>query len=74
MFESVNIKSNKIRKIGYEFVSSRMFIDFEDSDPYHTYCRVPLDVFRSFVSASSVDNFYQRYIEGKYECRKYFAR
>lgn len=68
MTEWVNVRSSAIRKIGYDVASSRMYIDFEDSNPYYTYCRVPEDLFRRFVSASSVGSFYHQYIKDKYDC------
>ena len=68
MIEWVNVRSSAIRKIGYDFSSNRMYIDFEDSDPYYTYCGVPEDIFRSFVSAGSVGRYYHHYIKDKYDC------
>ena len=68
MTEWVNVRSSAMRKIGYDVTTSRMYIDFEDSDPYYTYCRVPEDLFRRFVSARSVGSFYHRYIKDKYDC------
>lgn len=68
MTEWVNVRSSAIKKIGYEANTSRMYIDFEDSDPYYTYCRVPEELFRKFISASSVGSFYHRYVKDKYDC------
>lgn len=68
MIEWISVSSTAIRKIGYDSTSSRMYIDFEDSDPYYTYCGVPQHVFKQFVSASSVGRYYHQYIKDKYDC------
>jgi len=68
MIDWISVRSSAIRKIGYDSSSSRMYIDFEDSDPYYTYCRVPEDVFRSFVTARSVGSYYHQYIKDRYDC------
>ena len=68
MINWVNVRSSAIRKIGYEAETSRMYIDFEDSDPYYTYCRVPEHVFQSFVNARSVGRFYHAQIKDNYDC------
>ena len=64
----VNVRSSAIRKIGYEASTSRMYIDFEDSDPYYTFCRVPEHVFREFINARSVGRHYHQYIKDRYDC------
>ncbi|RBP78626.1 KTSC domain-containing protein [Marinomonas rhizomae] len=68
MINWVNVRSSAIRKIGYDASTSRMYIDFEDSDPYYTYCRVPEYVFQEFINASSVGRYYHAYIKDKYDC------
>lgn len=68
MIDWVVVRSSAIRKIGYESLTSRMYIDFEDSDPVYTFCNVPEHVFREFVSARSVGQYYHRYIKDKYDC------
>jgi len=68
MIEWVNVHSTAIRKIGYESSTNHMYIDFEDSDPFYTFCDVPKSVFKEFVSASSVGRYYHRYIKDKYDC------
>lgn len=68
MIDWVNVVSSAIRKIGYDSSTNRMYIDFEDSDPYYTYCRVPENIFRSFVSARSVGSYYHQFIKDKYDC------
>ncbi len=66
--EWVSVRSSAIRKIGYDSATMRMYIDFEDSDPYYSYCRVPEGVFRSFISASSVGRYYHDNIKDQYDC------
>ncbi len=68
MTEWINVRSSAIRKIGYDADTNRMYIDFEDSDPYYTYCRVPESIFRSFVAARSVGSFYHQNIKDRYDC------
>ena len=68
MVDWVHVQSSAIRKIGYEQSTRRMFIDFEDSDPYYTYCGVPKGVFHSFVNAGSVGVYYHQYIKDHYDC------
>jgi len=68
MIEWVSVASTAIRKIGYDSTIQRMYIDFEDSDPYYTYCRVEESIFKQFISASSVGRFYHQYIKDKYDC------
>ncbi|RLW61171.1 MAG: KTSC domain-containing protein [gamma proteobacterium symbiont of Stewartia floridana] len=68
MIEWISVRSRAIRKIGYKSTMNRMHIDFEDSDPYYTYCGVLQHVFQQFVSASSVGRFYQQYIRDQYNC------
>lgn len=68
MIDWVNVRSSAIRKIGYDASVSRMHIDFEDSHPYYTFCRVPEHVFREFISAGSVGRYYHQHIKDKYDC------
>jgi len=68
VIEWIKVRSSAIRKIGYESTSSRMFIDFEDSDPYYTFCKVPSEVFQTFVSSNSVGRHYHSHIKDRYDC------
>lgn len=68
MINWINVSSSAIRKIGYDGITNRMYIDFEDSDPYYTFCNVPESVFRDFISASSVGSYYHRNIKDRYQC------
>ncbi len=68
MIDWVHVRSSAIRKIGYEASTRRMYIDFEDSDPYYTYCGVPEGVYQSFVSARSVGSYYHQHIKDRYDC------
>jgi hypothetical protein len=68
MVNWVNVRSSAIRKIGYEESTNRMYIDFENSEPYYTYCRVPEAIFQYFINASSVGQHYHRFIKDKYDC------
>jgi hypothetical protein len=68
MINWVSVRSSAIRKIGYDSSTNRMYIDFEDSDPYYTYCRVPDNVFKDFINATSVGRYYHAYIKDRYDC------
>lgn len=68
MIDWVSVRSSAIRKIGYDASTSLMYIDFEDSDPYYTFYRVPEYVFREFISARSVGRYYHQYIKDRYSC------
>lgn len=68
MIDWVNVRSSAIRKIGYDASTNRMYIDFEDSDPYYTFCRVPEQVFREFINSRSVGRHYHQYIKDRYDC------
>jgi len=68
MINWISVRSSAIRKIGYDSSQNKMYIDFEDSDPYYTYCRVPDHIFQAFVSAGSVGSYYHQYIKDQYDC------
>ena len=68
MIDWVNVRSSAIRKIGYDASTSRMYIDFEDSDPHYTFCRVPEQVFREFINARSVGRHFHQHIKDRYDC------
>jgi len=48
MVKWVSVNSTAIRKVGYDSSIRKLYIDFEDSDPYYTYCGVPQHVFEQF--------------------------
>ncbi len=68
MIEWIKVKSSAIRKIGYDSVAMQMYIDFEDSDPYYSYCNVSQEVLTSFIKSSSVGRYYHAHIKGQYGC------
>lgn len=68
MAEWIAVRSSAIRKIGYDAATMQLYIDFEDSDPLYTYCRVPEKVFSEFVRARSVGCYYHRHIKDRYDC------
>lgn len=68
MAEWINVRSTAIRRIGYDANTMRMYIDFEDSDPVYTFCRVPERVFRDFVRARSIGHYYHQHIKDRYDC------
>ncbi|MCW8908727.1 MAG: KTSC domain-containing protein [Sedimenticola sp.] len=68
MIQWTSVSSTAIRKIGYDPLTRKMYIDFEDSDPYYTFCNVPQHVVKQFISASSVGRFYHQHIKDQYDC------
>lgn len=63
---SVNLRA--IRRIGYDAISSRMFIDFEDSHPIYTFCGVPEAMYHDFINSSSIGRYYHQHIKDRYQC------
>lgn len=68
MTKWINVGSTAIRRIGYDSSSSRLYIDFEDSAPVYTFCRVPEALFEAFIKASSKGRFYHQNIKDRYQC------
>lgn len=68
MAEWVTVRSRAIRAIGYEPETRRMYIDFHDSRPIYVFCEVPEAVFRQFVRAPSIGQYYHRHIRDRYSC------
>lgn len=66
MTEWIHVNSTAIRRVGYNAESMQMFIDFEDSNPVYTFYSVPEHIFRSFVTARSVGQYYHQHIKGRY--------
>ena len=68
MIQWVSVSSTAIRQVGYNSSVNRMYIDFNDSDPYYTYCGVSESLFQQFVSSSSAGRFYHQNIKDQYNC------
>ena len=68
MVKWVSVNSTAIRRIGYDFDMSIMYIDFEGRESDMPYCDVPEELFREFVEARSVANFYNQFIKNVYAC------
>lgn len=66
MTEWIHVNSTAIRRVGYNTESTQMFIDFEDSNPVYTFYSVPEHIFRSFVTARSVGQYYHQHIKDRY--------
>lgn len=66
MTKWIHVNSTAIRRVGYNAESMQMFIDFEDSNPVYTFYSVPEHIFRSFVTARSVGQYYHQHIKGRY--------
>jgi len=68
MIEWVHVRSDAIRRVGYNPATQCMYVDFHESAPQYTFCRVPERVFREFIGAESVGKYYHRYIKDRYQC------
>ncbi|MEZ5493684.1 MAG: KTSC domain-containing protein [Pseudomonadales bacterium] len=68
MITWAKVNSTAIQQIGYEVATRRMYVDFHDSTPQYTFCGVPEEVFRQFVNARSVGQFYHAFIKDRYQC------
>lgn len=68
MSEWVTVNSTAVRKVRYDSQTSRMWIDFENSDPVYTFCDVPESLYQDFINSTSKGRFYNLYIKGKYNC------
>ncbi|WP_415717298.1 KTSC domain-containing protein [Maridesulfovibrio sp.] len=62
------VSSRAISSIGYDENSMQMEIVFTSSGRAYTFCGVPLQVFQSFLNASSKGSFYHQNIKDRYQC------
>ena len=60
-----NTYSSAIRAVDYDHGSQQMQIWFTSGGPY-TFYRVPYSVYADFMSASSMGQYYNQYIRGRY--------
>ncbi len=63
----IQVKSDAINSVGYDPVSMQMKIEFHQGNIYD-FCRVPVHVYKSFINASSIGEYYNDYIKNKYQC------
>ena len=63
----IQVKSDAINAIGYDPDSMKMKIEFQQGNIYD-FCRVPEQVYKSFISAASIGGYYKDYIKDKYPC------
>ena len=58
--------STAIQHVEYDPGSRQMYIWFTSSGHPYTFYRVPYDVYRDFMNASSQGWYYNAYIRGRY--------
>ena len=63
----IPVHSSAILAIGYDPSTSRMKIQFQEGHTYD-FCRVPENIFKSFLAARSIGQYYNTYIRDKYQC------
>jgi len=63
----IQVKSDAINSIGYDPDAMKMKIQFHQGKIYD-FCRVPEHVYKSFINASSICEYYNDYIKDKYQC------
>ncbi|MFL9863766.1 KTSC domain-containing protein [Paraburkholderia fungorum] len=63
----IPVRSSAIRAVGYDAASMRMTILFQQGHTYD-FCRVPDQVYRGLMSASSMGSYYNNFIKDRYHC------
>lgn len=65
--EMIRVNSTAIVAMGYDEISMRMKITFQQGHTYD-FCRVPKHIFEGFLHASSKGNYYNLHIKDRYQC------
>jgi hypothetical protein len=60
----ISVQSSSIRAVDY--VGNHLFVQFHTSDTIYDHPGVPYSVFTAFMNASSMGEYYNRYIRGRY--------
>ena len=63
--EMIPVRSRAIRAVGYDAHSMQMRILFKQGRTYD-FCRVPVQIYRGLMDASSKGTYYNDYIRDKY--------
>lgn len=61
----VKVESSAIASLGYEFLSEKLFVEF-NSGSYYSYDDVPLDVFVELVTADSIGRHFVKNVRNVY--------
>ena len=65
--EMIPVSSRAIRAVGYDKLTQRLRITFEQGDSYD-FCRVPVHIYEGLMRASSKGSFYNDHIRDRYQC------
>jgi hypothetical protein len=63
------ILSTLFVSVGYDHPNQQLELEFKNGTVYR-YQRVPLDIYRGFISSSSASMYFQMHIEGKFRSRQ----
>lgn len=61
-----SVNSSCFSRIGYEYSTNTMWVEFRNSGKIYTYFDFPEDVWEEFSNASSLGRYYNSYIKGRY--------
>lgn len=65
--EMISVRSSAMRAIGYDPITHRMKIRFEQGHTYD-FCAVPQHIFDGLLNAGSKETYYNDYIRDRYQC------
>jgi hypothetical protein len=63
----IPVNSSAMQAVGYDEVTMRMKIMFEQGDVYD-FCGVPLHVYEGLMAAASKGSYYNDHIRDRYRC------
>jgi len=67
--ERKKVSSSRIRSVGYDPATRTLEVEFNSGDIYQ-YSRVPQDVHRRMMAATSIVSFFSDHIEEGYSARR----
>ena len=67
MIEWAYTNTQKINRIGYNREVKAMYIDFVGSEIDSAYVGVPEALFKAFVIAKSIDDFFAQFVDSYYD-------
>lgn len=65
--EMIPVRSSAIRAVGYDPVSGKLRITFEQGDTYD-FCGVPQHIHDGLMNAYSKGSFYNDHIRDRFQC------
>ena len=66
--QMIPVDSEAIRAVGYDPVTMRLHIRFDQGGHTYTFCRVPQNIYEGLMSSSSKGSYYSSHIRGRYHC------